>query len=74
MSARSSRCRSPRTCGIWSRRTGLIVIATYCVLFAVMDGSDKLLLSAIAISAVFVACVRVFRNSARVQGRALGSR
>ncbi len=44
--------------------TVLIVIATYYVLFAVMDGSHKVLLSEIAIAAVFtvVAVVGFKRN------------
>jgi hypothetical protein len=44
--------------------TVLIVVASYYVLFAVMDGSDKVLLSEIAIAAVFtvIAVVGFKRN------------
>ena len=54
--------------------TVLIVIATYYVLFAVMDGSHKILLSEIAISAVFigVAVVGFTRNLYLVAGALAG--
>jgi hypothetical protein len=54
--------------------TILIVIATYYVLFAVMDGSHKVLLSEIAIAAVFtvVSVVGFTRNLWLVAGALAG--